>query len=164
MVAVHRCGQLYIHMNCRRCTASCLGAHNRKNAVNIYNAREYGIYIVMKNSCLITIYTLGPIVGRSIRAYLAPVPERPISANPGLKILFQFCIYLNSYALLRATFCAIITESRSKGTTVFYLFGLRVQHKFSLSTKIIRCFASLYNYYYTQTSCCASITFEKWRI
>ena len=24
----------------------------------------------------------------------APVPEKPISANPGLKILFYFCIYL----------------------------------------------------------------------
>ena len=52
MVAVHRCGQLYIHMNCRRCTASCLGAHSRKNGVDIYNAREYGIYTVMKKFLL----------------------------------------------------------------------------------------------------------------
>ena len=52
---------------------------------------------------------------------MALVPERPISANPGLKILFHFCIYLYSYALLRETFCAIITESRSRDshTTVF---------------------------------------------
>ena len=45
---------------------------------------------------------------------MALVPEGPISANPGLKILLHFCIYLNYYALLRVTFCAIITESRSK--------------------------------------------------
>ena len=40
MVAVHWCGQLYIHMHCRQCPTSCLGAHNRKNGGNIYNARE----------------------------------------------------------------------------------------------------------------------------
>ena len=40
MVAVHWCGQLYIHMHCRQCPASCLGAHNRKNGGNTYNARE----------------------------------------------------------------------------------------------------------------------------
>ena len=48
-----------------------------------------------------------------------PVPERPISANPGLKIVFNF-FYLPSYALLRVTFYVIITESGSKDTTVFY--------------------------------------------
>ena len=40
MVAVHWCGQLYIHMHYRQCPASCLGAHNRKNGGNTYNARE----------------------------------------------------------------------------------------------------------------------------
>ena len=51
--------------------------------------------------------------------HLAPVPERPISANPGLKILFYFNLYLPSYALSRVQFYAIITESRSKDTKVF---------------------------------------------
>ena len=45
--------------------------------------------------------------------YQALVPERPISTNPGLKILFHF-LYLPSYALLRKTFCVFITESRGK--------------------------------------------------
>ena len=49
---------------------------------------------------------------------LAPVPERPISTNPGLKILFRL-LYLLSYALLRVTLYVIMTESRSKDTTVF---------------------------------------------
>ena len=39
------------------------------------------------------------------------VPERPISANPGLKFCSPFCIYVPSYALLRVTFCVIITVS-----------------------------------------------------
>ena len=30
---------------------------------------------------------------------LAPFPERPISANPGIKILFYFCIYLPMHCL-----------------------------------------------------------------
>ena len=34
---------------------------------------------------------------------MAPVPETLISASPGLKILFHFCILL-SYVLLRVTF------------------------------------------------------------
>ena len=41
------------------------------------------------------------------------VPERPISANPGLKFCSTFCIYVPSYALLRVTFCVIITVSQS---------------------------------------------------
>ena len=49
--------------------------------------------------------------------FLGPVPERPISANPGL-VLFDF-LYLPSYALLRVTFCVIISFFQSKGTTVF---------------------------------------------
>ena len=28
------------------------------------------------------------------KRFQAPVPERPLSANPGLKVLFYFCIYL----------------------------------------------------------------------
>ena len=51
------------------------------------------------------------------RGIQAPVPERPIRANPGLKILFFF--YLPSYALCSVKFYAIITESRSKDTKVF---------------------------------------------
>ena len=44
---------------------------------------------------------------------LAPVPERPISANP-------ICnLYLTSYTLVRVTFCDIITEFRSTDTTIF---------------------------------------------
>ena len=30
---------------------------------------------------------------------LGPVPERPISANPGLKFCCTFCIYLPTYSL-----------------------------------------------------------------
>ena len=41
--------------------------------------------------------------------------QRPTSK---IKILFRFCI-LRSCALLRVTFCVIITVSRSKGSTVF---------------------------------------------
>ena len=46
------------------------------------------------------------------------VPGRPISVNPGLKVLFHVCM-LHSYALLRVTFCVTITVSRSEGSTVF---------------------------------------------
>ena len=46
---------------------------------------------------------------------LAPVTERPISANP-------ICnLYLPSYALLRVTFCVIITEFRSKDNSILKL-------------------------------------------
>ena len=45
-----------------------------------------------------------------------PVPERPISGNPGLML------YLPSYALLRVTFCVIIVVSKSKGSTVLFSF------------------------------------------
>ena len=40
----------------------------------------------------------------------------------GLKILFPF-LYLPSYALLRKTFCVIITESRGKTQLVCKLGG-----------------------------------------
>ena len=52
------------------------------------------------------------------RKVLVPVPENPISANPGLIILFHL-LYLRSYELLRVTFYVIITESRSTITAVF---------------------------------------------
>ena len=52
------------------------------------------------------------------RKVLVPVPENPISANPGLKILFHL-LYLPSYALLRVTFYVVITESRSKNTAEY---------------------------------------------
>ena len=50
----------------------------------------------------------------------ALVPDRPISSNPGLQILFHL-LYLSSHALLRVTFYmyVMITESWSKDTTVF---------------------------------------------
>lgn len=44
------------------------------------------------------------------------VPESQISPNPGLEILFHFCIS-PLYALLRVTFSVIITKSWSKDTT-----------------------------------------------
>ena len=40
-------------------------------------------------------------------------------------MLFRFCI-LHSCALLRVTFCVIITVSRSKGSTVFCNLELHV--------------------------------------
>ena len=43
------------------------------------------------------------------------VPERPISANQGLKFCSTFCIYLSD-ALPRVTFCVVITISQSKGS------------------------------------------------
>ena len=52
------------------------------------------------------------------RKVLVPVPENPISAHPGLKILFHL-LYLPSFALLRVTCYVIITEYRSKNTAVF---------------------------------------------
>ena len=42
-----------------------------------------------------------------------------------IKLLFRFGI-LHSYALLRVTFCVIITISRSKGSTVFCNLELHV--------------------------------------
>ena len=54
--------------------------------------------------------------------YQDPVPERPISFNRGLKILFHF-LYLLSSSLLRKTFCVIITESHGKTQLVCKLEG-----------------------------------------
>ena len=48
------------------------------------------------------------------------VPEMPINANPGFTFCCTFCIYLPMPALLRVTFCVIISFSRSKGTTEFF--------------------------------------------
>ena len=45
------------------------------------------------------------------------VPERPISANPGLKFCSTFCIYLSMHWV---TFCVIITISQSKGSITVY--------------------------------------------
>ena len=44
---------------------------------------------------------------------LAPVPGRPIGANPGLKFFFPF-LYLPSYSLLRVTLCVIIAEGEEE--------------------------------------------------
>ena len=49
---------------------------------------------------------------------LGPVPERPISANTGLKFCSVFQFYLLCIASFVVTFCVIITISRSKGPTV----------------------------------------------
>ena len=56
---------------------------------------------------------------------LGPVPERLISAYPGLKFCSVFCIF-PTYALLGVTFCVIITVSRSKGLTAFCKLELHV--------------------------------------
>ena len=49
-----------------------------------------------------------------------PVPERPISANPGLNFLSHF-LYLPPY-----TFCVIITVSKSEESTAFCKLELHV--------------------------------------
>ena len=54
----------------------------------------------------------GPAVCRTNRYSPGPFPERPIRVNPGFTFCFVFVI-LHSYALLRVTFCVIITVSRS---------------------------------------------------
>ena len=57
-----------------------------------------------------------------------PVPERPISANLGLKFCFTLILYLPSYTLPSVTFCVIISFFffRSKGTTVLCKLELHV--------------------------------------
>ena len=64
-----------------------------------------------------------------------PVPERQISANPGSKFLFHFCI-LPSYVLLRVTFCVIITVSRGKGSTVCCKLQLHVLRQEDLTSNL----------------------------
>ena len=56
--------------------------------------------------------TLGYLNSALNNPALGPVPERSISANPGLKLC--------SYVLLRVTFCVIITVSWGKDSTVFF--------------------------------------------
>ena len=56
---------------------------------------------------------------------LGPVPERPISANPGLKFCSRFCI-LPFCVLPGVAFCVIITVCRSRGSTVFCKLQLHV--------------------------------------
>ena len=60
-----------------------------------------------------------------------PVPERPISANPGIKFCSTFCIYY--YVLLRGTFCVIITISRGKGSTACCKLELHVLRQENLA-------------------------------
>ena len=50
--------------------------------------------------CLINIVFLHLLAKEGFPVFLYPVPERPIRANPGLKVLLPF-LYLPSYALLR---------------------------------------------------------------
>ena len=56
---------------------------------------------------------------------LGPVPERPISANRGLKFCSRFCI-LPFCVLPGVAFCVIITVCRSRGSTVFCKLQLHV--------------------------------------
>ena len=56
---------------------------------------------------------------------LGPVPERLISANPGLKFCSVLCSLL-SYVFLRITFCVIVTVSQRKGSAVFCKLKLHV--------------------------------------
>ena len=51
--------------------------------------------------------------------------KRPTSLNPELKFCSVVCI-LHSCALLRVTFCIIITVSHTKGSTVFCELELHV--------------------------------------
>ena len=54
----------------------------------------------------------------SPNTYMGLVPKRPISVNPGLKMLFLF-LYLPPYALLGVTISVFITVSQSTDSTVF---------------------------------------------
>ena len=56
--------------------------------------------------------------GTSIYDHEGPVPERPISANPGLKFCSTFCDLL-SYVLLRETFRVIISFLELKAQQYF---------------------------------------------
>ena len=47
-----------------------------------------------------------------------PVPERSISANPGLTFCFPFCIYLSMHCSAVVTFFVVITVSQNKGSTL----------------------------------------------
>ena len=58
---------------------------------------------------------------------LSSVPERPISANTGLKFCSIFVFYRPMYVLVRVTFCAIITTSWRKGSTIFFKLKLHVR-------------------------------------
>ena len=50
---------------------------------------------------------------------LGPVPERPISANPGLKFCSTFCIYLPMHCLARVLFWVISSFFVSKAQQYF---------------------------------------------
>ena len=64
---------------------------------------------------------------------LGPVPERPISANPGLKFCSVFFI-LPFCVLPRIAFCAIITVCRTRGSTVLCKFDLLVLKQENLAS------------------------------
>ena len=61
----------------------------------------------------IPFYSLYLLIHTYSNTVLGPVPERPISANPGLKVRSIFVLF-PTYALLGIPFCVIITVSRSK--------------------------------------------------
>ena len=64
MVAVHWCGQLYIHMHCRQCPTSCLG-HTIGRMVVIYTTLgKYRISIVVKKFLLHYNLHAGPNYGK----------------------------------------------------------------------------------------------------
>ena len=61
---------------------------------------------------------------------LGPVPERPISANPGLKFCSTFYIYFPMHCLhCKVTFCVILTISQSKGSTEFVSLSSKFEDK-----------------------------------
>ena len=65
-----------------------------------------------------------------------PVPERLISANPGLKFCSVLICILPSYVLLIVTLCVIISVSRSKGSTVLCKLELHVFVQENLALKL----------------------------
>ena len=86
--------------------------------------------------------------GTSIYDHEGPVPERPISANPGLKFCSTFCDLL-SYVLLREIFRVIISFFGSKGTTVFCKLEEHVLGQENL--------AQFYNFLPLSSACRSSI-------
>ena len=66
-------------------------------------------------------------------SYQCPVPERPITVALIQDYNFVLFCILPSYALLRVTFCVIMTVSQSEGTTVFCKLELHVLRQENLA-------------------------------
>ena len=62
---------------------------------------------------------------RGWSVFQSPVPERPISANPGLKFYSVFVFYCFLIEFDRVTVCVIISLSRSKGSAIFCKLELK---------------------------------------